>query len=806
MKISFLIGRALNIRALVIFGLLVGMTGTVFAAKAAPKPAPKTVAAPVKAPTPPPKAPTPPPAKPAAPTAPPKAPAAPVAPAKTTTPATPVAPAKPTTSTSTPTTGAGAKAPTPASTATKPATPTPATTGTGSKTPPAPSTSGAKTATPTAGAKPADTRAADAKTPAAGTDAAKKPGLGDKSKTAATGTPDAPAAAGAEPAAAKPSMFSKLSGAVAGAGGIGGIASMAGGLASNPLVQMAAQKVGGDQAAAALGTVGSAANVASAAASGDVMGAVAGAGNLTGIMKSPPPAAAAPVAAVVADPVAEPQDPAPAPAAAEDVAVAVDGAAPVAAAAHVAVPVAATVVAGGAVAAKPPVAVGVATPVVKTLVVGAGTPDQGAVTAYVHALVESLKTADFNASSVAVAFAAAGGRYTVTIPLHPGLSNQDQPFNSVTATLESTAPESVKAALMPLLTLNPEEVFVIKVILMLNSAHKQSAADFDVNDFILVNLPMLLYRLERTKDGVYEKSSRGAIEAVRTSYRPILALVQFPENHWYDRVVTDMPGGEATPFMKAVSALRWQAGHEDRSQSFSTKLLPLLSKDRNPLERAYFEYAILEQLQEYDGGFVKSDSADFIKRVIDSRLTVLEPVLRDAVVKMKAAECNADAIAKVEAFVGSIASKPRVADSDADPLVRLIMPAVPVEGLGSGVDYFLKVVDPFMRANIIHRPIHGDRGYVYFDFGYDSDQAREALVSLAIRSLRGMGSKDLQDELADIYFRADDAVVDGFLGHLATTQGYKVSEIQSASAKAKKAAVEVVEEEHDDGVMEPKNI
>lgn len=784
---NFLLVRISKFQVLLVIGLLVWGDGVIFAAKKTSSLPPSKPAVPAT------KAPTPPPAAPKAPTPPPKTP--PVQP-KTSTPsvATPkVSPVpatgKPSDPKSTPPTVTKSDGDKKASIASKDVvkktadTSKPADTKTDLKSSSKPSSATTTGTKPAADTKPADASAEPAKKSLW---SKLKPG-GDTTPAASAADPAAP------PTEKKPSLFSKLSGAVNNAGGVGGIAAIAGGAANNPLLQMAAQKIGGDKATALLNKAGSAANIAGAAASGDVAGAIAGAGSLTGVLPSP----------VAPEPALE--EPA-------------SDALPAAADQQVPVSADSTVVAGAQVAA--PVAVPVPVQPVAAVhpgvlaqassspapIVGSPTSDSEIISAFIQGLIEVLKTAEFNDSSLVIPFTASGMRCVVTVPLHPGLSNQDQPFNSVVATLDSASPDSVKASLMSLLNISPEEVFVIKVILMLNTGRKQLAADFDVHDFILVNLPMLLYRLEKTKDGLYAKSSHAAIESIRAAYRPILSLIQFPQDPWYERVMTDIPNGEATSFMKAISAIRWEAGHEDRTKMFTARLLPLLNKDRNPLEKAFFEYAILEQLQEYDGGFVKSDSADFIKRVIDSRLVLLEPMLRDAVMKMKEVGCDVAAIAKVEAFIEGIAGKPRVADNDADPLVHLTIPPIPVEGLGTGVDYFLKVIDPFMRLHIIHRQIHGDRGFTYFDFGYSSDQAKEALVALAIRSLRGMSAVALEEELTDIYFRSDHTVVDGLLGRLASTQGYKVSDIQGAVAKAKKAEKEVVEEEHDDSVMEPKNI
>lgn len=866
-------------------------------APAAPKPAPKPAPAPAK----PAAAPAKPAAAPAKPTAAPAKPAAAPAaskPASATTTAskppaaTSTAATKPATSSS----AAAAKPPTASmphptgsstsssATASKPAAGAPHPAGTST---PAVASKPGSSSSSSAAAKPGATSAAHPDSSASstaaskpgtatkpGTPSAAKPGATSaKEETAATktGTGDKAAATaakpgektaakpGAKPAAkpgaaastatdddtpapAKPSMASRL----------GGLASMAGGLASNPLVSglgsqalgMAVTKVTGNADAGAM-VSGAAQTAAAAHASGEnplaavaanqgaqVAGAVVAkatgnenAGALVAGLASSAAGATTPVNEAAAPVEGDGAAAVDQPAASEEVAAVVDTPAADTAPADIpptetpvedgaalatlteeAAAVADTPLPAPAVVTKQPTAGGAKAPVVAAAKVVAAAPKVSSVIgAFVKAVEASLKVADFDTDVLKVTFTANGAATKISIPLGgKGFGDAKKAFEAQSGAFEGAVAVPVKAEVEPLLKLAPVEVFAFKLILMLNGAKKAVAADFDTDDFILVNLPMLLHRLEMT-DGAYAKSSRAAFDAIRAQYKPLLALIEFPDNPWYNRVMTDMPGGEPTSFMRALSKIRWESGHKERTKMFADSVLPQLTASRSPLEKAYFAYAFSAHLDEYDGGFVKSDSDDFIKRVIESRFTALEPVLKDAVVKMKAADVEAEAVTKAEEFLSGLATKPRTAGADAEPLVPLQMPAVPVTGLGSGVDYFVKIVDPYIRTQILHRAISGEAKYVYFDFAYDADQAKEAVVALAARVLQGLVSTEITEELTDIYYRADDTVVDDMLARLKGIPGYEMNIIQSATEKAKKA-VNDREEEDDDIVMDDSDL
>lgn len=440
---------------------------------------------------------------------------------------------------------------------------------------------------------------------------------------------------------------------------------------------------------------------------------------------------------------------------------------------------------------------------------GAVAVEQTPVTAaFIAGLQDALKTADFDADTLTANCTINDAPVVVTIPLgYSGFGDAATPFDGVTATLGDGTDQAVIDELTPLLTLAPEEVFVLKLILMTNSANKVAAGgDFDADDFILANVAMLLYRLQQTGNGAYATSSQAAFGAVRDSYKPLFDLVQFPENHWYERVVTDMPGGAPTALMQAISALRWQAGHMARTGLFTTSIVPQLTAQSNPLEKSYCVYALFMHLQEYNGGFIKDDADDFVAKVIEDRLAAMKIMLPDAIAAMKTAGCNAEDIAKVQAFLDDIDNKPRVSEGDVPPLVGIAIPAVPVDSMGAGIAYFNAVIDPYMRGYILARPVAGEEGYLYFDFAYDADGAKEAIMALAIRAMRGLRADVITSALTDIYLRAGGAgVVDPILKYFAGTKGFPLKPVQDV-AKAAQAGVATAEDNLDGTVMDASEV
>jgi hypothetical protein len=645
-------------------------------------------------------------------------------------------------------------------------------------------------------------------------------------------------------------MFSSLASKASGAASqAGGMASMAGGMASNPL---AASMVGmvNPTAGAMLANPG---NVAAAMvskvnpAAGEMVGMAAGAAGI---------GAPAPVVAPVVDtpidvPVEAPVD---VPAVAVDASVDVPAVAvapvdepvavdpvdepvadvPAVAAIKTAVkalPVAKAVVSkpvesaaapdsdeGTDAVVKPPVAA-LATKKPSVAAISKAAPIKAAqsptaskkTTAtglFIQGLMATLedKSVDFNAETLLVEFTVSDLKCEASIKFgFAGFGDPDKPFEEVIAKLEASVPDAVKTELAPLLALKPAEVFVLKLILMLNSANKAAALDgakdFDVDDMILINLPMLLHRLEQTDNNAYATSSQAAFDAVRPAFKPLLELVKFPQNHWYERAVTDMPDGKPTEFMHKISKMRWQSGFKARTKALELDILPLLTVERNPLEKAFFGYAITMHLQEYDGGFIDTDKPDYVKPIIDSRIEMLKPVLQKAIDAMGVAKMDAAIIKKAQEFLDNSDDKPRVAGANADALVPLELPAVGVFGLKTGVEYFVSIVDRFMRHHIMHPKLLGDEGCIPFDFAFDHDFLLESLVSLNMRMVQGSAPKVLSQTLADIYYRSSADSVDKMISRMASVKGLLDHSISQALSAAKKGAADD-EEFEDDIVMD----
>ena len=433
--------------------------------------------------------------------------------------------------------------------------------------------------------------------------------------------------------------------------------------------------------------------------------------------------------------------------------------------------------------------------------------------AFIAGLQEALGAADFDVDTLTVNFSLEDGTaVSATIPLgYAGFGDAATPFDEVIVALgEELTDQAVIDELTPMLTLAPEEVFVLKLILMLNSANKVPSNDgsdplaFDGDDFILANVTMLLNRLEKTGGSKYAKSSQAAFDAVRDIYQPLLDLVQFPLNVLYARVVADMPGG-STEFIQSLNVLRGTAGHKARTALF-TSIVPQLTAERNPLEKALFVYALLTHLQEYNDGFIKEDAEDFITQVINQRLEKLATILPDVISAMAAAGCDGESIQQVQSFLDGIGDKPRTAGGDEAPsLIPLKISdddfKAVAEGIGSGLAYFTAVVDPYIRTNVLHRQGHN------FSFAYDVDGAKEALVALTVRALGKPDVPVLAKELTDIYLRADDDGVDAFIKTFAAVNGYDgvMKKIQAVVAKAK-AGVDVEVANLDAMVMDPEDI
>lgn len=417
-----------------------------------------------------------------------------------------------------------------------------------------------------------------------------------------------------------------------------------------------------------------------------------------------------------------------------------------------------------------------------------------AIPMFIEGLQTAINGTDFNAETLAFDFEANGVSYSVEIPLGGvGFGDPTIPFDAVAGTIsgEGAAVEE----LTPLLSFTPEELFVLKLVLMLNSANSiEAGGDFDADDFILANGTMLIARLEQLGD-TYTSSSQAAFDAVRDTYKPLLELVQFPVNPWYERVIHDMPGGEPTAFIKSISELRYAVGHTARTSLFTKSVLPQLDKKRNSLEKEYFVYAIKTHLDEYNGGFVSDDTPDFIKRTIDARLKAMQPMLASAIKAMTTAGCDADDIKYVKTFLGGIAKKPRTVDDEEPSRIPVKMPEAPVAIALSGVAYFNNVIDVYLRTQVLHRKLAIDTDYLYFDFAYGAEHALEALVALVIRSMHGLIDVDtLTTELTDIYYRADDDVVDKCLQYLTATNGYVTQTTESVVPPAKEGVTAKVEE------------
>ncbi len=695
----------------------------------------------------------------------------------------------------------------PAATAAKPAASTPTT-----AKPATPAATATKAATPTAAgtkaaAKPGDPAAkpgdpAKSATPGASSTAKKTP-TPTAAGTKAPAKPGDPAVA----TEAKPSMFAGL------ASKVGGAASMAGGLASNP---MAAAMVGmvSPTAGAML------ANPAAAAAAlvskvnpeaGALVGMAAGAAGI-----GAPAPAEAPVADASAEaPVAAAEAPV---AAAEAPAAVVDAPADLPAAVVDAPAVAKAVVVesdeGTDAVVKPPVAAlatkkpSIGKPVPKPAQSATASKKTTATGLFIQGLMATLKdkSVDFNAETLIIQFTVGAVKCEASIKFgFAGFGDPDKPFEEATAKLEASVPDAVKTELAPLLAIKPAEVFVLKLILMLNSANKAAAVDaakdFDVDDMILINLPMLLRRLEQTDNNAYATSSQAAFDAVRPAFKPLFELVKFPENHWYERAVTDMPDGKPTEFMHQISKMRWQSGFKARTKALESQILPLLTAERNPLEKAFFAYAITMHLQEYDGGFIDTDKPDYVKPIIDSRIEMLKPVLQKAIDAMGVAKMDAAVIKKAQDFLVHSDDKSRVAGGKADGLIPLQIPAVAVPGLKGGVKYFISIVDRFMRHHIIHPKLLGDADCIPFDFAFDHDSLLESLVALNMRMVQGSAPKVLSQMLADIYFRASDESVDAMIARMAAINGLLDPAVQPAVDAAKKGAADD-EEFEDDIVMD----
>lgn len=665
----------------------------------------------------------------------------------------------------------------------KPAVPT-ATSSTATKPPVAssagtkPATSGATTASkPGDPTKPATPVAAKPATPVASSTATKP------------ATPTTPAAA----APAKPSMFSGLASKASEA------ASMAGGMASNPM------------AAGAAG-IGAPAPVEAPVVDAPIDVPVEAPVDVPAVAVDAP---LDPPVAPVDDPVADAPVDVPVVATIKTAVKAVSVAKPVVSEAVESVAAPDSDEGTDAVVKPPVIALATKKPAVapiKTAVkvaVHATAPKPTTATGlFIQGLMATLedKSVDFNAETLMVQFAVGTVKCEASIKFgFVGFGDPDKPFEEATVKLEASVPDAVKKELAPLLALKPAEVFVLKLILMLNSANKAAAVDaakeFDVDDMILINLPMLLHRLEQTDKNAYATSSQAAFDDLRQAFKPLLELVKFPENHWYERAVTDMPDGKPTEFMRQISKMRWQSGFKARTKALESQILPLLTAERNPLEKAFFAYAITMHLQEYDGGFIDTDKPDYVKPIIDSRIEMLKPVLQKAIDAMGVAKMDAAGIKKAQDFLAHSDDKSRAAGGKADALVPLRIPAVAVPGLKAGVDYFISIVDRFMRHHIIHPKLLGDADCIPFDFAFDRDSLLESLVSLNMRMVKGSAPKVLSQMLADIYFRASDESVDTMIRRMAAINGLLHPAVQPAVDVAKKGAADD-EEFEDDIVMD----
>jgi len=242
--------------------------------------------------------------------------------------------------------------------------------------------------------------------------------------------------------------------------------------------------------------------------------------------------------------------------------------------------------------------------------------------------------------------------------------------------------------------------------------------------------------------------------------------------------------------MQNISKMRWISGFKDRTKALGETILPKLTAERNALEKAYFVYAFKTHLQEYDGGFIEADKEDYTKSVIDSRLGVLKPVLEKAIDAMKSAKIDEETIKVAQDFLSTIDEKPRKADNEKDDVFALQIPTAPVEGMKKGVDYFVEVVDRFMRHHIIHAKLLGDADAIPFDFTMDHDLLVENLAALNMRMIKDESTKILNQTLADIYYRCDPVVVDTVIKQMSSVNGLLNPIIQQAAASAKKAAVD----------------
>ena len=236
--------------------------------------------------------------------------------------------------------------------------------------------------------------------------------------------------------------------------------------------------------------------------------------------------------------------------------------------------------------------------------------------------------------------------------------------------------------------------------------------------------------------------------------------------------------------------MRWQSGFKARTKALESQILPLLTAARNPLEKAFFDYAITMHLQEYDGGFIDTDKPDYLKPIIDSRIEMLKPVLQKAIDARGVAKMDAAVIKKAQDFLAHSDDKSRVAGGKADALIPLQIPAVAVPGLKGGVKYFISIVDRFMRHHIIHPKLLGDADCIPFDFAFDHDSLLESLVALNMRMVQGSAPKVLSQMLADIYFRASDESVDTMIARMAAINGLLDPAVQPAVDAAKKGAAD----------------
>jgi hypothetical protein len=409
---------------------------------------------------------------------------------------------------------------------------------------------------------------------------------------------------------------------------------------------------------------------------------------------------------------------------------------------------------------------------------------------------------DFSVDALSLKFVAGGKDYKVTFNFgFTGFGDPKKPFEAVPGVLGDMASPELKQELAAMLKLNPAEVFVIKLVMLLNQTKSSAGQDLDAEDVILLNLPFLLYRLEQT--AAYSKSSQPAFNAVREHLKSLLNLVEFPRNYWYEQAVTSMPGGKPSEFMQSISKMRWAVGHKARTKMLAEKILPNVTSSLTELEKAYFVYAVKAHLQEYEGGFVSSEKPAFMKTVIDARLDALKPVLQKAVAAMRTAKISAGDIAKTSDFLTKIDTLPRVAADDLEPLVQLVIPTDQGAQDIKGVAYYVKYIDRFMREHILHRIEPGEPEYVFFDFGYGHRLSFEAIMALNMSLLRKDGDMAtlIKDGLADIYFRGISVMIDAQLGSLGTIDGSFGSKMQAARGQAKKDGADK-SESLDDAVMD----